>query len=203
MEYKLFRYIEDRGQAVYSINYKTELNTRLHPKHEVVKGELRKTTYFAEASMNSDQQLEYNDPVLEVSFVWNRNPLGFCYRRDMIIRYYTEEGTLGDESKSTQKWYSNDEAISEGKRRRQNIVDGITMPIMGLMMATMSESDHIVIGLGRDFLKSHQASFTAYVQDSNLQIIADIVADTTGWLSNPINAELTTIRQVILSSLSL
>lgn len=202
-QYKLYRYYEDAGKPVYAINYKTELNTRLHPKHTVVNGELQLTEYYASATMDAQGALSYSDKVLEIAFVWNRNPLGFCYRRDASITYFLENGSAGESSKNTQKWYSNDEAISEGKRRRQNIVDSITMPVMGMMMATMSQTDEEVIQLGRDFLKKHQASFSAFINESNTKIITDVVASDELWLNNPINDQLTTIRQYILSKLAI
>ncbi len=203
MSYKLFRYVEDRGFPVYTVNYKTELNTRLHPQHTVVDGELQTTMYYAEGTLTASGSVEYTDPVIKVSFVWNRNPLGFVYERNSKIEYYLEDGTIGEDTKETQKFYSNDEAISEGKRRRQNIVDSITLPVMSMMLKTIPEDDGVVIQKGRVFLKKHQASFSAFINESNNQIIADIVASEELWLNNPINDQLTTIRQYILSKLSI
>ena len=61
---------------------------------------------------------------------------------------------------------------------------------------------HVIL-IGRNFMKKHQAAFSAFRGESNKQIIFDIQDDTEVWLDNVINPDGTTVRDYLIAELSI
>lgn len=205
-EYRLYDYVSysvDKTAVPDYVNYKTGLTRRLHPKHEIVKGELQKTTYYVDLTIGEDNQETFETPVLEVSFVWNRNENGFVYSRESTIQYYFEDGTLSEETKYMIKGYNYEQAIKEAKRRRQNIVDAMELSILALMRQILPEyTPAEIIQFGREWMTTNSHNINNYIQVGDTRIMNDIANDVTFWMRLEIPVLNVTIREYILNELT-
>lgn len=183
LTFVLYDYVADTlDKTVFPghINYKTGLTTRLHPVHTITRGELNKTIYYG----TSDGTI-YSTPVLEVTFNWLRDASGFCYRRDSSIAYYLSDGTLSAATKNMTKYYNNQESIEEGRRRRQNIVNELSLVLVGLLHQTVfDKTNEEILQLGRDWFKINKTDVETFVEASDKAIYNVILTDTTWWLDN-------------------
>lgn len=199
LTYKLYEHITDTIDSTVfpgHIDYKTGLNKRLHPVHELTKGELQKTTYYAVTDGTT-----FVDPVLQVTFVWHRDANGFCLRRDSTINYYMNDGSLSTENKYMEKHYNEQESIDEGRRRRRNIVNDINLTVVGLMQMTITDkTDEEILQLGRDWYATNKNDIDNFVETSEQTIRGKILSDVTWWMNNIVpNTGGLTIRQIVYS----
>jgi hypothetical protein len=195
--YRIYDHVADTfDETVFPgfINYKTGLIARLHPVHTIVRGELKKTVYHA----NSDG-VNYDTPVLEVSFTWYRDSSGFCLRRDSKIAYYLNDGSIAEETKDLIKYYNEQESIEEGRRRRQNIVNDLSLTLIGMLQMTVTgKTDEEILQLGRDWLKANKTDIETFVEASDKTIHNVILNDLTWWLYNIVpNTGGLTIRTIM------
>lgn len=155
---------EEVGKLHYSdINYKIHTNTKLFNEMSFIHGELQNTEYFLDE--------ELTDKVLIVDNLYERDMLGSAVHRDTTRRWIREDGSLTDPITKRKK-YSNIEQIKEGKRRRGNIVDGIQLPIMGMMIEVLgvepyNYSSLAILSIGRDFLDDHEEYFNKFIKNSS------------------------------------
>lgn len=199
LTYRLYDYVADTLDASVfpgHIDYKTGLTTRLHPVHELAKGELQKTVYYAVTD-----GVTFSIPVLQVTFVWHRDANGFIMRRDSEITYYMNDGSLSVETKQMQKYYNEQESIDEGRRRRRNIVNDINLTVVGLMQMTINDkTDDEILQMGRDWYATNKDDIDNFVETSEQTIRSKILVDVTWWMSNVVpNTGGLTIREIVYS----
>ncbi len=210
--YKLYGYIDlDMGKQHNSyvcpkdINFKTELTQRLHAETEpyIVKGELQKIVYYSDITIESDGSHIYSNPIVEETFDYTRTAVGFVTHRTQTISWYLEDDTLSPETKTRVKYYSAQEAIGEGKRRRGNIISRLTMVVFGLLKATTTDSDSNIIMTGQALVDGYATDINAFIMSGSNGILATVTNDTRSWMNNPVDTNGTTIRDVILSELNI
>lgn len=181
--FRIYDYVADTlNKRIFPgfINYKTGLTTRLHPKHDIVRGELRKTVYYADSD-----GVNFYVPVLEVNFTWHRDASGFCYRRDSSISYYMNDGSINEQTKDMIKFYNEQESIEEGRRRRQNIVNDITLQLLSMLNQTVTGySAEAILQMGRDWFKLNKTDVETFVEASDKTIYTVILNDSTWWMNN-------------------
>lgn len=206
---KILRYIPnpewELGVAPIEHNYITGLITRLFAKRTFVQGELQRIDWYAD-------EME-TDLVIRVEVVYERDAVGFATRRTTTRTWIKEDGTDASPQKITIKNYTSDMLgqIDEGVRRRGNLVKGIQMPVMGMLLATISAKDgeseierqSRIILLGRKFLSDNKKYFTAFTEDSNREIVNVIEGSTDFWMDNVIDGNGTTIRQYLVNELNI
>jgi hypothetical protein len=203
---KIYRYIGETNYRKYDApiehNYICGLSTTLFPKRTFVRGELQKVEWYADQACT--------DLVLEVDISYTRDSLGFALNRTTTRKWKNEDNTDNHKVKTTNKDYTINqlEQINEGIRRRDNIINGLQMPVLGMMIATKDQAasltgktDQEIILAGRDFLKSHKVSFQSFIDESHQQIQTDITNDASDWLNNLIDAT-TTIRAYVLNEIN-
>jgi hypothetical protein len=88
----------------------------LMKKRTIVKGELVKVEYFRNFENN-----EYSDLVVEENRTFVRDSIGIIQSRDILIKWFLEDDTVGC-TKEWTKYYNSDEAIQEGIDRRKNMI---------------------------------------------------------------------------------
>jgi hypothetical protein len=203
---KIYRYIPNANKH-YNLNeapvehdYKTGLSTNLFPKRFFNKGELYKTEWYADE--------EFTDLIINVDIVYTRDHIGFPLYRNTTRTWYMENGDPHPTTKITKKIYSNDltDQINEGIKRRQNLYNGIQMPIVGMMMGSMPplEGESVkdwqerVLRIGRNFLAQYKEQFTAFIEESNAVIYKVLEESQEKWLDFP-NGYGGTIREYILN----
>lgn len=197
LTYRLYDYVADSvDKTVFPghINYKTGLIARLHPLHTINRGELDKTVYYA----NYDGT-NYSTPVLEVTFTWHRDSSGFCSKRDSVIAYYLSNGELASQTKNLEKFYNEQESIEEGRRRRQNIVNDLSLTLIGLLFQTVTgKTSEEILQMARDWFKVNKTDIETFVEASDKTIHTVILNDLTYWMDNLVpNAGGLTIRDVM------
>lgn len=176
------------------VNYKIETKTNLFPKRIFAKGELQKVEWYKES--------DFQTLVLMAEMEYSRDPFGFATSRTTTRTWFDTDGEPLDEIKTTTKNYSNLETIKEGKRRRGNIVDGIQLPVMGLMVETMTIEpwnldQQTILLMGRDFMDRFELEFSKFIDNSStitsgpnigkksiVVALEDASATTDTWLLN-------------------
>ena len=208
---KVYRYIQDANKK-YRLsevpkghNYSSGLTDTLYPKRHFNQGELYKVEHFSDEART--------DLIIRVDIVYTRDALGFALDRTTTRTWIKENGEDHPNTKVTRKVYHQGtlDPIEEGIRRRGNIVKGLQMPILGMMMATIStksgesepERQARIVKLGRKFLAENKEDFTMFTEDSNRQIVDNVKESTDFWIDNIIDANGTTIRLYILAQLDI
>lgn len=198
-EFRLYDYIAQNGyphdEPPYGINYKTQLDRRLHRRDTIIKGELISTEYFEDETETT--------PVLHVLFEWIRNSIGIVEKRISKIYYNYTDGEVYTVPKEMVKLYSGFEAISEQKRRRSNIIAQLEISVLGVLMQTLTDkTDLEVLALTKAWITNYQSLMAKYISADDMAIIAALEADESYWLYNPLNESMN-IRQFIISELTL
>jgi len=183
----------------HEIDYVVDVIQDLFPKRTMVRGEVQKVDWYLDVACTNK--------VLSVEIVYVRDAMGFALSRTTTRTWINRDNTENPSKKVTTKVYTinNIEQVSEGIRRRGNIVTGLQMPTLGMMLATIHDgkTQAEILQMGRDFLKHHKPSLDAFRDESHKQIQADITNATDYWLNNVIAANGTTIRMYILNELNI
>lgn len=199
----------DKLVPPFDIDYKVGLSRRLVPARVMIKGELQEVTYYAEYDWSEPEEYNrYKVPVLKVTIAYVRDALGFAQYRTTTRQWYYTDGTLCTDpacTKTTSKGYDLRTTIVEGKRRRQNVIDGLLLPVLGMMIQTelsnptseFSTEAELILE-GRRLLATWKPAIIDFVDDSNTTFADTVTAATEYYLDNVVNAQGLTIRQYIL-----
>lgn len=222
-DYALYNYVNKKRRGRNSpytnktippldINYKTELALGLYPNRTFVQGELQEVIWYGTYdALETDEADRWKDPVLKVSVVYNRDALGFAQFRITTRSWYFVDGELDEvNTKISNKYYNHFSTIKEGKTRRKNIIDQLSLPVLSMLAATELVKDPLVytseaelIVEGRRFMSSHKQEINNFIDDSNTQLAIDVTADATVWLDNIIDGNGTTIRMYLLNEIDI
>jgi len=203
--FKIYRYV-DRDEFVVeevpqSLNYKTGLNKRLHPIHEFSRGRIVRTTYYDSFKIGVNGFVTGIDPIVEEISSWLDNPNG-TIERTKEIRWFREDKTRSD-PKVLIKPYDVIESRTEGRRRRRNVGDQLSMNVVGLVMQT-ERLDKIsdAVALCTPWLLKNKNAQDLFVELGAPALVQAISADSkTEWLNNEI-APGVSIRMYLVSELS-
>lgn len=217
-KFKIYQYvpettIHDPYIFPADIDYKTGLTISLFPARVMVQGELQEVTYYAEYDALEAYELDkFKQPVLKVEINYTRDSLGFAQYRSTTRSWYYEDGTMCTSvQKITSKVYDFLGTIAEGKRRRQNIIDGSMIPVLGMMIQTclvapqqnpplFATQPELVLE-ARRFLSSCKAHIIDFVDDSSTEFSDWLSTATEVWLNNVIHQNGTTIRQWLMNEI--
>ena len=187
------------------VNYKYELNIRLHPViTSIVKGEVREIVYYESSTLQADGTLLGTNPVIKESYVYVRDAGHFALNRTCTITWFKKDDTEHSDNKVRVKNYSSTDAISEGFRRRQNIVSALQLPIVGLIMQTTGMSQNDAIVAGSTFMEDYELEILSFVNTPKKYSFPNRVTAETNytWLDNDIGGGVT-IRAYILDAVDL
>ena len=177
--FKIYDYMAEvfgpnRVNSPAAIDYKRSLVSNLFPIRTFVKGGLVSVKWYGDEA--------HTDLVISVAISYVRDSNAFVSSRTTErswVRYNGEEVLL----KTTKKLYTLDEGIQEGKRRRQNAVDFMKMPMIGRIMAIESLSQELAQIEGVGFMIKHKEGFDNFIETANMSITADIAEETNyPWL---------------------
>lgn len=171
----------------FTLDYKTGLNVRLHPRFIIDSGELRRAEYYS-----SYDGTDYNDIILEVDVVWNRNEAGQLFERIETRRWYNTDDSIGDHVKVTKKYYNKEMAAKADSRRRSNIVEHMTA-----LADTFG-----VLAYVQTMFRDLDDSLTSYEKTGDVRIISEIETYEGVWLEVNFPGTPYTLRQVIMSELN-
>ena len=201
--YLLYDYYEripddiDCSEPPFDLNYDI---LGLHKKKYFVKGELKKIEYYGEYDFYTDNY--QNLLVHEDRTYYRINEM--VYRREMDICWHLNNGLSGA-TKHTTKYYTQEESIMAGERRRRNIISSLKISLVGLIMQTSGVTQTEAQNLGFGFLTEYADAIDVYIEGA-LQFLYDAVLNDTNhsWLDNEIaNTGGLTVRQYLYSELQL
>ncbi len=162
--------IDDKKALPFDINYKTEINSRLHPVHTFIHGELQETIYYLQYD---EETKEYSDKILRVTFTYIREG-GFAKKRIANRTWFYNDGSESIEHKTCIKYYSNLDAIVEGKRRRSNIINEMSLNVVGYLMAFEGLDLTNATLKARTFGSNLKTEITLFIDESIKDLITEI-----------------------------
>lgn len=192
--------LEFRQELPSRVDFKTGLDIRLHHVHTFDKGELKKTTYYANYDVATRT---YSTPVLEETNTFTRDTAGFAQHRVCEIRWYLNDGTLHQECKSLLKVYTELEAIDEGIRRRSNIINMQSLTLVGFVMMFEGKTKVDAVLIGRAFAAKYQKQIDAFINTSVKELITCIETDTEFAFLNAQLDSSVSARQYLCSQLNI
>jgi len=206
---KIYRYVIDlNGYDLevppLDIDYRTDLSQRLQPERTFFQGELTDVRYHASATLEVDGSVTYDDLVVHEEYTYFRDAMQFAVRRELVITYYREDGSAHPTTKVMSKIYSATERISEGRRRRGNIIDELENEVAGMLIVTELANQggdiEATLGLGRALLRHYKDDIDLYISASLPDLVTLIRDDAIHpWLDNVVATNPSrTIRDEIL-----
>lgn len=203
--YKVYRYLEHKGEqdctaAPLSVNFVSGLSIRLHPIHTFTRGRITQTNWYANAGVDANGELEGSDLVVREDFAYTLDAAGLARHRLQTIAWVREDESLGD-TKVRQKFYDNTQARTEGRRRRRNVIDSVSISTVGLYAQTQQVDIGSAIVATTPFIEDIATELALYIEDGSPVLAQAITNGTEGWLDNPVAPGLT-IRDFILGEIA-
>ena len=224
--YKIYNYttddsienVRDYKIPPHGLNYKTGVSTRLHPDYEFNElGFLVKCTYYSDMSSYLDSngftQFEFENPILEYTADYELHDNGYAKKRIVERKWYKMDGSISDETKLSEKYYTGITARDEGKRRRRNLINGVLVDTVGLFIMTEETLSTVIEAETHaiPFMKEVAPGISDYYEYGNRKdsmdnpcLLIQIVTDSTySLLDNyvPGTYDTVTIRNFIISRL--
>ena len=186
--YKIYRYCESavhpEDEAPVDVNYKTGLTTRLHPVLTWSRGRITEVGMYASASLNAQGEVEGTDLVVKETFSYTDDASGLARHRLMTITWYTEDGEAG-QVKHREKYYNNADSRTEGRRRRRNVIDQISIKVVGMVAATEQVDFATAIGMCTPWMDAKVVEVSMYIETAADGLKQAIINDTSSeWLNN-------------------
>lgn len=207
LDLRIFRYFDalgrDKKSPPMDVDFITGLNTKLHRKCSIVKGEIKSEEFFAYYD-----GVTYSVPVVKETHVFTRDSLGFAKSRTTTVEWYMECGLLSEKKKSWVKYYDPLQMIEEGIDRRGNIVKFLQPAILQVLFSSVQPSEYgNVVLWGRALLNELSDEFNNFVDHSDKTIYTAIasqpILDAHPWLLNQIPGAGINILQYILSEMAI
>lgn len=199
-DYQIYEYVTDSlvpDRTVFPahIDYRTQINQKLHPQKIKQYGFLTSIIWYEEEVDNEDGTFTYNSPVVKESFSQTYDSdSGLPAIRTQEIQWYFTDGTLGSRKKTRIESCKNDiaAAIAAIQRiRKSNVLDIIDILILQILwtedqketpaFTTVAE----VIAEGRVFFEAYYLERDLYEADGNYNFAQAMKDDAIfAWLDN-------------------
>lgn len=192
-DFRLWKYVPEElhDKPITTINYSTEVNGRLQSiitDHH--KGEVTEITLYAEVFRNNFGLLYGIEPIIKEEYTYFRDPnSGLITHRTQQIDYFYEDGSMQQpKEKLRTKYYTTEEALRVGERRRKNTLDFIKVPVGGMISFTEKVDTLTSFVLGSSFLESLEDEISSFIKTPRLGLlplkILDLTTDDFFWLDN-------------------
>lgn len=195
---KIFRYIDeghdDKFEPPLGHNYVSGLSIKLYPERLFSNdGVLHTVNWYADEA--------FTDLILKSEMVYVRDADDIAQRRTTTRTWICENESEHAIQKISEKVYSDEEALDEGVRKRQNVINMIQIPIIGMIMATESIAQSAALDIGNVFLEDYAVELNSFIQTPRQNALSTRLIAETGyaWLDNVAIPPSTTIRDYILS----
>ena len=148
-----------------------DLISPLHPKRTSVQGEVQNVIWYKDAIFNG-AAVELSTPVLSVDVSYVRDEAGFALWRTVTRSWYNRDGSLNEDTKTTQKFYiiNDNDTMDEGSKRRGLLVSNIKVPVMEMMkqvLAPLGYTETAIIFKGSQFLDDYEGDFNKFINNSS------------------------------------
>lgn len=208
-QYKIWTLVDsnhvanDFSDSPTQLDYKTGLLTRLHPKYEIVSGQLVKVEYYCHYTIEGG----FKDLVLSAEFSWDRDENGVLIKREATRRWCLLESTdespiFGRKIKHDTKFYNASQAAIADSRRRSNIVEELLAQSSAFGVFTENQL------MFRDLADS----LVLYKETGDRKLVSDIMSYDAAWLNTDVTEILrasglavpdgTTLRLAIVSAIN-
>lgn len=173
----------------------------LSKKRTFTKGELNQIDYYG----NMDSGGTYEDLILTEYRTFYRKDR-MVYKRKLHIDWYLEDGSPGAH-KTTYKYYSPEESLKLGERRRRNVISDLKIGSIGLlqMISGLTQIDATMTGMG--FLAVVTNEITQYIEGIEDPLKNKVMTCNEAgceWLDNEIpGMGGATVRQYLYSAIDL
>lgn len=206
-EYKIYRFFDgadyDQEEAPTDFNYTSPgLDQRLYALPIFTKGRISRVEFYGDVGHDASGELVGSDLVVSEDHVYSLDAAGLARFRTITITWYREDGTPG-QTKQRPKKYNNAQARQEGRRRRRNVIDKLSIDVVG-MVAMTETSGHLpnAIALATPWLEAREELVAQFLELSGSALRDSALADThTSWLNNLLGPGFT-IRDHIAQELS-
>jgi hypothetical protein len=177
-------YSPKKYEAPTDIDFKTQLSSNLHkklgPKTNAVPSwaeyyEIKRPSTDSEGDFQLDEfgnvVFEYINLVARIDFELIFDSSGFILEKKAILKWYREDETISSESKNIGRLYDPildyEARISEGKLRREAIVDGLQLPVLNRLAQILSDKEPLeIITIGREFMDKFDEDFRDFIDKS-------------------------------------
>jgi hypothetical protein len=199
--YKIYNYMncvspENFTTPPFDYNYNI---LGLSKKRIFTKGELDRVDYYGYV----DSGGTYQDLVLsEYREYYRRDRM--VYLRRQTIYWYHDDNTTGS-TKTTDKFYSLEESIKLGVRRRGNIISNLKIEIIGLIQMTSGLTNTEATIIGMEFLDEFSNEIYKFVEGVEEPLKDKLTTcEHHSWLNADLPGQFGfTIRQYLLSQLEI
>lgn len=173
----------------------------LTKKRTFNKGELNRIDYYG----YMDSGGTYQDLILtEYREFFRKDRM--VYKRIMHIDWYLTDDSIGAH-KTSDKYYSVEESLKLGERRRRNVISDLKIGCIGLLQAISGLTQIEATMQGLDFLSIVTDEITKYVEGIEDPLKVKVMTcneEGCGWLDAAIpNAGGVTVRQYLYSAIDL
>ena len=208
---------EAKSKHFHNIDYRKEIEGSLFPKRTKVQGEVTKVEWYRDKGLS--------DLFLRVDINYTRDSIGTALERETTRTWINRDGSENPETKVTEKSYiiNQEDQTAEGKRRRENIVNGLEFPVLAMMMEVLLPTglnQTAVLLKGKAFLDAFEGEFDRFIKNSSditdplsedfgkksvVVAIEGAPATTYDWLDELPNSlgGLKTIRQYLIEEFSI
>lgn len=184
----------------YEFNYVTGVNKRLYPIHVFDQGRIVTCTYYEDATRQPDGTVVGTTPVVRETFVYVVDSNNFAQERTQTIEWFRNDGTIAG-SKVRHKLYGARESRDEGRRRRRNVADQLSMQVLGAVISSGEAADvSSALALVLPWLDSLNTPLQKYVESGSDELDAAVAASLELWLLAEV-APGVSIKAFILSQL--
>lgn len=180
----------------YDMNYDV---LGLYKKRIFNKGELEEVEYYGQYNPMTDT---YSDKVICEHRIYHRiNEM--VHRREMTIHWILEDGTTGG-TKNTVKYYTPQESIIAGERRRSQVISTLKTNVVGLIMAVSGLTQQEAEVEGKPFIATYSEEISQYIQGYEDPLkTAVMTSNLFSWLDNPIDQHGTLVRHYMYDGINL
>lgn len=137
-------------------NYKTGLTRKLYEDRTMSYGAPVEITFYA--NFNGGV---YSDPVVRENWYFERDSNGFPVYRKITIQWFNDDGSIHDHEKELERNFTLEEAISESRKRRKNIMQRVQYLTLGLITGLVPGG---TIELGRAFIASVSRQVADFIE---------------------------------------
>lgn len=182
----------------------------LHRKKNVYKGELQSVEYYGEydGSTYSNLIVREERTYYRVNRMVNRREMDIFWYSDDTINYTGGTGTIMggiiSAKKHTTKYYTPEESIAAGEKRRRSIISNMKIATLYLIQVADGQTRDNAEATGFAFLAEYSKEIGLYIEGILEPLKTGIMSSTNySWLDTPINQQGTKIREYLYNEVNI
>jgi hypothetical protein len=177
----------------------------LHKEYTVKDGELHTVNYWGKCTLDEFGKKVYDDLVVSEERTYYRDLNDYLIKRTIEITWYFEDGTAYDLTKVTDKYYTPEEALEGGQKKRTYIINNTLIEAVYLISVTQGITTAEADLVGMPLIAEIAGDIQIYIYGNMMPLIskvATLTGDDFSFFENVIDQNGTTIRMYILSKIN-